>query len=115
MFAYGAVVLVYVVVASVGGVAFITAALVLYGVAWGTRAVSEWAFLADVVRPEVKTISISYLSSVFGLGSTLGSALAGALSMAFPMQTIFLLAAALNLPSILAVAVMGRTADPPEA
>jgi len=115
MFAYGAVVLVYVVVASVGGVAFIAAALVLYGVAWGTRAVSEWAFLADVVRPEVKTISISYLSSVFGLGSTLGSALAGALSMALPMQTIFLLAAALNLPSILAVAVMGRPANMPEA
>jgi hypothetical protein len=30
-------------------------ALVLYGLYWSTRTVSEWSFLTELVEPEVKT------------------------------------------------------------
>jgi predicted MFS family arabinose efflux permease len=98
--AYAAIVVVNLLIARPGGLPIIALSLLLYGLAWGTRAVSEWAYLADVVRPEVKTVAFSYLSTVFGIGSMLGSILTGALSMALPYGDIFLLSSLLNLPSI---------------
>jgi len=75
--AYGLLVVSFAMIAFFDGVAMMGVALALYGLCWGTRAVSEWAFLTDLVEPEIKTMSISYLSSVFGFGSTLGSLAAG--------------------------------------
>jgi ACDE family multidrug resistance protein len=83
-------------------------ALGLYGLCWGTRAVSEWAFLTDLVEPEIKTISISYLASVFSLGSTLGSVASGILTLYLPYSTIFLIGAALNLGAIPAILAMRK-------
>ena len=83
-------------------------ALTIYGLCWGTRAVSEWAFLTDLVEPEIKTISISYLASVFSLGSTLGSIASGVLTLYLPYSTIFLIGAALNLGSIPAILAMRK-------
>ena len=83
-------------------------ALGLYGICWGTRAVSEWAFLTDLVEPEIKTISISYLASVFSLGSTMGSVASGILTLYFPYSTIFLIGATLNLGTIPAILAMRK-------
>jgi len=107
--AYGLLVVSFVVIALYESVIMMGVALALYGLCWGTRAVSEWAFLTDLVEPEIKTISISYLSSVFGFGSTIGSLAAGFLSTMFPYSTVFLLGAALNLGAIPAVLSMKRT------
>ncbi|HDI52925.1 MAG TPA: MFS transporter, partial [Candidatus Bathyarchaeota archaeon] len=98
--AYGVVASSYLLIARVGALPIIALGLLLYGLAWGVRAVSEWAYLADVARPEVRTIAFSYLSTVFGLGSTLGGVLAGALSTVMPYGDIFLLSAFLNMPPI---------------
>jgi len=59
------------------------------------------AFLTDLVEPEIKTMSISYLSSVFGFG--------GFLSTVLPFSTVFLLGAALNLGAIPAVLSMKKS------
>ena len=104
--AYGLLVVSFVMIALFDGVYMMGLALALYGLCWGTRAVSEWAFLTDHVEPEIKTISISYLSSVFGFGSTIGSLAAGFLTTLFPYSTVFLMGAALNLGAIPAVLSM---------
>ena len=98
--AYGVIATSYLLIARVGVIPIIALSLLIYGFAWGMRAVSEWAYIADVARPEVRTIAFSYLSTVFGLGSTLGGVLAGALSTVMPYGDIFLLSALLNMPSI---------------
>ncbi len=97
---YGLLVVSYTMIAYTRSVLMLGVALALYGLCWGTRAVSEWAFLTDLVEPEIKTISISYLSSVFSLGSTIGSVAAGFLTLLLPYNTIFLLGAVLNLGAL---------------
>ena len=106
--AYGLLVVAYLMTALTRDVTLIAAALAIYGFSWGARAVSEWAFLTDLVDPEIKTLSISYLSSVFGLGSTVGSIVAGVLSASMPYSTIFLIAAAMMVPPIPAILSMKK-------
>ncbi len=97
---YGLLVVSYTMIAYTKSLLMLSVALALYGLCWGTRAVSEWAYLTDLVEPEIKTISISYLSSVFSLGSTIGSAVAGALTLFLPYSSIFMIGAALNLAAL---------------
>ncbi len=106
--AYGFLVVSFFMIAYTKSVMMLGLALGLYGLCWGTRAVSEWAFLTDLVEPEIKTISISYLASVFSLGSTLGSVASGILTLYLPYSTIFLIGAALNLASIPAILAMRK-------
>jgi MFS family permease len=108
LLAYGLLVVSFSIIALYESLTMLGVALVLYGLCWGTRAVSEWAFLTDLVEPNIKTLSISYLSSVFGFGSTLGSVAAGWLATIFPYSTLFLLGAALNLGAIPAVLSMRK-------
>jgi predicted MFS family arabinose efflux permease len=100
---FGFLVVSYTMIAYTKSVLMLSIALALYGLCWGTRAVSEWAYLTDLVEPEIKTISISYLSSVFSLGSTIGSVAAGALTLILPYSSIFMIGAALNLAAIPAI------------
>ncbi len=97
---YGFLVVSYTMIAYTKSVLMLGIALGLYGLCWGTRAVSEWAFLTDLVEPEIKTISISYLSSVFSLGSTIGSVAAGVLTLFLPYSSIFMIGAVLNLGAV---------------
>jgi MFS family permease len=77
--------------------------LFLFGVCWGTRAVNEWATLAKTVDQTNKPIAISYMSSIWGLGATMGSMLAGFLAENVPFSTIFLISAGINLPALPAI------------
>lgn len=97
---YGLLVVSYTMIAYTRSMLMLSIALALYGLGWGTRAVSEWAYLTDLVEPEIKTISISYLSSVFSLGSTIGSIAAGVLTLFLPYSSIFMIGALLNLGTI---------------
>ncbi len=106
--AYSLLVVSFLIIATTGNPTMLALSMALYGLCWGTRAVSEWAFLTDLVEPEIKTISISYLSSVFSLGSTLGSVAAGILTVFLPYGTIFLLGAALNLGALPAIRSMRK-------
>jgi ACDE family multidrug resistance protein len=106
--AYGFLIVSFFMIAYTKSPLMLGVALTIYGLCWGTRAVSEWAFLTDLVEPEIKTISISYLASVFSLGSTLGSIASGVLTLYLPYSTIFLIGAALNLGSIPAILAMRK-------
>jgi predicted MFS family arabinose efflux permease len=106
--AFGALTLAFLIIATQRSTLALGAALAIYGLSWGTRAVTEWALLTDLVEPEIKTISMSYLSSIFGLGSTLGSTLAGVLSLYLPYTTIFLIAAAIIVPPIPVISRMKK-------
>jgi MFS family permease len=106
--AFGALTVAFIITATQRSTLAIGAALAIYGLSWGTRAVTEWALLTDLVEPEIKTISMSYLSSIFGLGSTLGSTLAGILSLYLPYTTIFLIAAAIIVPPIPVISSMKK-------
>jgi predicted MFS family arabinose efflux permease len=106
--AFGLIVVTYTILAFSRNAILFGLALALYGFSWGTRAVSEWAYLTDLVEPEIKTISISYLSSVFGIGGTLGSMFAGVLAATVGIPMVFLLAAGINLSAVPAIMAMGR-------
>jgi MFS family permease len=109
--AFSALTVAFVITATQRSVLLLGAAMAIYGFSWGTRAVTEWALLTDLVEPEIKAISMSFLSSVFGLGSTLGSVLAGVLSVYLPFTSIFLVAAAIIVPPIPVISSMKRPGD----
>ena len=88
------------------GVAPILLLLALFGACWGTRAVTEWSTLTNSVTQETKTIAISYLGSIWGVGATLGSFMVGVVGEAFPFSTIFLMLALINLPTLPAIYLM---------
>jgi len=106
--AYALLIVAFGLTATVKDYNLLIAAFALYGFSWGMRAVSEWAFLTDLVEPEIKTLSISYLSSIFSLGSTLGSITAGTLATMMPYTSIFMIAAALMVPPIPVIIAMKK-------
>lgn len=78
--------------------------MVLYGLAHGTRAVSEWAFLGDVVPESDRNLSNSYFSSVFDLGNAVGGTIAGSAAMFMSTPTILKATALFTSTSIFVVA-----------
>ena len=77
----------------------------LYGTAHGIRAVSEWAFFADTVLPENRTLANSYFHSVFDLGLALGATFAGSAAMVVSTPTILKGAAVLMSSSVIVIAL----------
>jgi SET family sugar efflux transporter-like MFS transporter len=69
-------------------------AMAIEGVAWGTRAVTEWALLGDVVK-ESSGVAVSYLSTMFEAGEGLGAIIAGAMAAVMPIGHVFRVAVAL--------------------
>jgi predicted MFS family arabinose efflux permease len=106
MAAFSTLILVYVSIAYMRGHIPILISLVLFGACWGSRAVTEWATLANTVTPETKAMAMSYLSSIWGVGATLGSAMVGLVGESLPFSQIFLILALINIPSIPAIWIM---------
>jgi len=79
--------------------------MLLYGLAHGTRAVSEWAFLGDVVPESDRSLSNSYFSSVFSLGTALGGTIAGSAAMFMSTPTILKITSLFTSTSIFVVAL----------
>jgi len=105
---FSTLILVYLSMSSARGVAPILLLLVLFGACWGTRAVTEWSTLTNSVTQETKTIAISYLGSIWGVGATLGSVMVGVVGDAFPFSTIFLMLALINIPALPAIYLMRK-------
>ena len=108
---FSTLILVYLSISYAMGVAPILLLLVLFGACWGTRAVTEWSTLTNSVTQETKTIAISYLGSIWGVGATLGSFMVGVVGDAFPFSTIFLMLALINLPTLPAIYLMRKKKD----
>ena len=90
----------YAVIAYSRNVYILGLAIFVYGGLSGIRAVSEWTHLVAVVDPEIKTMSMSFLFNSWDLGAMLGSISAGVLTTFLPFQTILLLTAIINVPTI---------------
>ena len=103
---YGIIIFDYLGIAYAKNFVSMVVLLTIFGVCWGTRAVTELAFLGKTVSPEIKSLAISYLSTFWGIGSTLGSYLAGSAADVLSYSTIFILAALINLPAVLAIHFM---------
>jgi predicted MFS family arabinose efflux permease len=96
----------YAVIAYTRNIYLIGLAVFVYGACSGIRAVSEWTHLVDIVQPEVKTLSMSFLFNCWDVGSMLGSIAAGLLTTLLPFQAILLLAAFVNVPTVPAINAM---------
>jgi MFS family permease len=81
LFSFMVLTLVFFLLSEVGGTVMIGVAMLLYGLAHGTRAVSEWAFLGDVVSESDRRLANSYFASVFSLGIALGATITGSAAM----------------------------------
>jgi predicted MFS family arabinose efflux permease len=85
-------------------------AMILYGIAHGMRAVTEWTMLADYTPSESANIATAYLSTIFNIGSALGAITAGALTIFLNIPAIFKLASVITLTGAFAVALI-QTSD----
>jgi DHA1 family purine base/nucleoside efflux pump-like MFS transporter len=103
---FGVLILVYASIPYARSIPLLLPLLVFFGLCWGTRAVTEWATLANTVTQETKAIAMSYLSSVWGVGSTLGSVMLGVFGDTLPFSTIFLILAIMNVPALPAIHLM---------
>jgi len=81
-------------------IAFILA-MALYGFAWGLRVAPETALIGDLVDSEDASVGIALLQTMFPIGSTVGSILAGWLALTVPIQTIFKLSSLIIVPAII--------------
>jgi len=79
--------------------------MILYGIAHGTRAVSEWSLLADVVTRDDRSLANFYFACVFDLGSAFGATFAGFIAMIISTPIICIIAAFLIGSSILVIAI----------
>ncbi len=106
---FSTLILVYLSISYVRGIAPIIVLLVLFGACWGTRAVTEWSTLTNTVTQETKTMAISYLGSIWGVGATMGSLMVGIVGETYPFSTIFLILALINLPTLPAIYAMRKS------
>jgi DHA1 family multidrug resistance protein-like MFS transporter len=71
----------------------ILVAMCIYGLAWGMRIVPDTAILATSVGSEDKGLALAILMSMFALGNSAGSYVAGATYNVLSMNLIFLMSA----------------------
>ena len=105
---FGVVVLVYVALAYVRGVVLFGVLVTVFGVCWGTRAVTEWALIASTVSQDMKTVTISFQEIFWDIGASTGSILAGVFAEVLPFPTIFLIAALINVPALPSIYCMKK-------
>jgi predicted MFS family arabinose efflux permease len=103
---FGILILVYALIPFARSIPLLLPLFVFFGLCWGTRAVTEWATLANTVTHETKTLAMSYLSSIWGLGATLGSLMLGVFGATLPFSTIFLILGLINVPALPAIYLM---------
>ena len=109
LLSYGLLALTFLVISEAGSPWILALAMFLFGAGWGVRAVVEWTLLDEVVRPEVRTVAMAYLSSMFSLGLASGSVAAGALALHTPISTVFKLASVILALALIPVALLGRS------
>jgi len=80
--------------------ALITMAMLMIGLAWGTRAITEWALIANLPGGST-AIATSYLSTLFDLGEAIGAFLAGLMMVYLPFSSIFKASAAIVIAGVI--------------
>ena len=67
----------------------ILVAMAIYGLAWGMRIVPDTTILTDNVEYRDRGLALAILMSMFAMGSSMGSFMAGVAYTLLPMATIF--------------------------
>lgn len=67
----------------------IIVAMAIYGLAWGMRIVPDTTILTDNVEYRDRGLALAILMSMFAMGSSMGSLVAGVAYTLLPMATIF--------------------------
>mgnify|MGYP001073910664 CR=1 FL=1 len=80
--------------------ALVTLAMLMTGLAWGTRAITEWALIANLPGGST-AIATSYLSTLFDLGEAIGAFLGGAFMIYLPFPSIFKISAAIVIAGVI--------------
>jgi len=104
--------LAYFILSETSSISLLILAMIIYGLAHGMRAVTEWTMLADYAPSETANIATAYLSTIFNVGSALGAITAGALALILNTPTIFKLASLIILTGAFAVTLI-QTSDQP--
>ena len=104
--------LAYFILSETSNISLLILAMIIYGLAHGMRAVTEWTMLADYAPSETANIATAYLSTIFNIGSALGAITAGALALILNTPTIFKLASLIILTGAFAVTLI-QTSDQP--
>ena len=73
-------------------------AMIIFGLAHGMRAVTEWTLLGDSKSSEISSVTTAYLSTMLNIGGAFGAVAAGALSLFLPIPSIFKIASLIILP-----------------
>ena len=101
--AFTLITLAFLTISQTSNIHLLILAMIIYGAAHGTRAVTEWSMLGDYAPTEAATIATAYLSTTFSIGEALGAITAGALTIIFNTPTIFKIAALITLTGALAI------------
>lgn len=107
-FIFGLIIVDYVAIAYARDFTVLVVLLAIFGGCWGARAVAELSCLVDTVPQETKTIALSYFENFWWIGSTVGGILVGVLADVLPFETILLLPALINLPTIASIYAIRR-------
>ena len=81
-------------------------AMIIYGAAHGMRAVAEWSMLGDYAPLEVGNVATAYLSTMFNVGAAFGAVVAGTLSIAIGIPSIFKLASIIVFSGVIMVTLI---------
>lgn len=103
---FGVLILVYAAIPYARSIPLLLPLLVFFGLCWGTRAVTEWATLANTVTQETKALAMSYMMGVWDVGATLGSVMLWVLGDTLPFYTIYLILGLINVPALPAIYLM---------
>ena len=63
--------------------------MAIYGLAWGMRIVPDTTILTDNVEYRDRGLALAMLMSMFAMGNSMGSFVAGVAYTLLPMATIF--------------------------
>ena len=91
-----------------GDFAVILIAMAIYGLAWGMRIVPDTAILTASVEPRDRGLALAILMSMFGVGRSVGSFVAGVTYTVLPMSTILQMAAGILFSGVVILAATIR-------
>jgi MFS family permease len=96
--------LAFAVLSEVQSIWLITLTMVMIGLAWGTRAVTEWVLVANLPGGS-STTGTAYMATMFDLGEAIGALLAGVLMVFLPLSWVFKIAASIVVLGVVPLAV----------
>jgi predicted MFS family arabinose efflux permease len=104
----GALSLIYILIVEITDIYGLVLLMIVFGLAVGLRVVSEWTMLAEKCDSNARNVAAAYLSTMFNIGSTVGSVLAGIIVTISNITMLFRFASLLMIITFLAALGISR-------